>query len=347
MSYFKTINIGKVLGVTSTLNSTIATLGIGGVFTGVGENVTDYKSIGINIIASHASAIDGLEIQFSSNNSDWDLIHYFTIPATTGKFFNLPVEAKWFRVKYTNGGTQQSSFRLQTVYHATTTQPSTLRLSDDVDGETAAVLNRVIIAGDVGGTTYRNVTLDDLTSALPTLDFPHHEIHEGDSFSCYYTRVTASTNGHRSGLYIKTPIAPAGCHMVAQFSASTAATYSICEAPTIAANIGTHANVIYNRYRDSTNTSGCFSNATIPVVNNFTTLTEVQIAADGTWATGTVIRSAPLSAGTGPKPAGGSTRESQEYILKANTAYVFLLTNTSADANTHHILVDWYEHTTT
>lgn len=183
---------------------------------------------------------------------------------------------------------------------------------------------------------------EDIGGSSVVIDFAHAEIHEGDSYTAYYTRTTASTNAHRSGLYIKTPVGKL-CHMVVQFASSTAANYSICEAPVIAANIGTHANVIYNRYRDSANTSGCFDNATVRAANRYTTLTETQIAGDGTWTTGTVIRSAPLTAGSGPKPAGGSTRDTQEYILKANTAYVFLLTNTTADANVHNILCDWYE----
>jgi hypothetical protein len=182
------------------------------------------------------------------------------------------------------------------------------------------------------------------SKASVTIDFAHQEIHEGDSYSAYYTLTTAATTGHRTGLYIKTPTAASGkrIHITASFSASTAANYSICEAPTIASNVGTHANAIINRYRDSTHESGCYDNATTPAVNKFTTLTEAQIAADGTWALGTVIRTEPLRVGDAPKPAGGSSRDSQEYILKANTKYVFLLTNTASSANTHFILVDWY-----
>jgi hypothetical protein len=178
---------------------------------------------------------------------------------------------------------------------------------------------------------------------VEVIDRAHHEIHEGTSFTASYHVTTASTNAHRSGLYIKTPNNGKYCHAVVQFSCSTAATYSICEAPTIAANIGSHANVIYNRYRDNTTLSGCLDNATSAAANKYTTLTEAQIAGDGTWATGTVIRTAPMIAGTGPKPAGGSSRDTQEYILKANTKYVFLITNTTADANSHSILLDWYE----
>ena len=168
-------------------------------------------------------------------------------------------------------------------------------------------------------------------------------IHQGHSFTGYYTITTAATDGHRSGIYIKTPASKPLIKLIVSFSASTAASFSICEAPTIAANTGTHGVVIYNRYRDSIAQSHVFDNATIPAVNKFTTLTEAQIAGDGTWATGTVIRTEPLEVGAGPKPAGGSSSDTQEYILKKNTAYVFLLTNTVALANTHHILIDWKE----
>ncbi len=151
------VNVDILGTAISTLNSSIATLGNGGIFTGTSENVSKYKSIGIAVIASHASATNGLSCQFSSDNSNWDIVHSFTLAATTGKFFNLPVEAKWFRIIYTNGVTPQTYFRLQTIFHTTVTKESTLRVSEDIDGETAAQLSRVIIAGKKPDATYTNV----------------------------------------------------------------------------------------------------------------------------------------------------------------------------------------------
>ena len=190
---------------------------------------------------------------------------------------------------------------------------------------------------------YHTPRLDETSRAMLTIDLAHHKIHHCLSFTAYYTIKTAATDGHRSGLYLKTGSAWQ-IHLVVSFSASTAADFSLCEAPTIAANTGTHAVQMYNRDRNSSCASTCFDNATSRAVNKYTTLTEAEIAGDGTWATGTVIRTEPLTAGAGPKPAGGSGRDAQEYILKKDTAYVFLITNTVALANTHHILVDWYEH---
>jgi len=187
--------------------------------------------------------------------------------------------------------------------------------------------------------------VDGMTRALPIIEYEHHEIHSGSSFHAYFNNTTAATSGHRSGLYIKTPATGPHVHMVVEFSASVAANMSVLEAPTIAANTGTHGVSIFNRYRDSIKASGCFDNATVRAVNKCTTLNETQINGDGSWATGTVIMTEPLVAGSGPKPAGGSSRGEQEWILKANTAYVFLITNTVATANVHHISIDFYEHT--
>ena len=197
--------------------------------------------------------------------------------------------------------------------------------------------------GSTGEGTYRVPQLDATTHVLEVITDVHHEIHEEKSFTAYYARTTDATDTHRSGLYIKTPVAGPECHMVFSGACSTAANLSISEAPTIDANAGSHAGVVYNRYRKSTEASIVFDNATSPAVNKFTTLDETAIAG-GSWNAGTVLRSFPLATGSGPKPAGGVDRGMQEYILKPDTAYVLLLTNTAASANDHLLQMDWYEH---
>jgi hypothetical protein len=186
---------------------------------------------------------------------------------------------------------------------------------------------------------------DGITRALLVMDYEHHEVHSGSSFTLYYALTTAATDAHRTAVYFKTPTGTKLIHAIFSFSASTAANSHILEAPTIAANVGTHAVPIYNRYRDSTKTSIVSDNATSPAANKFTTLTEAQIDGDATFAEGTVLRTEPLVAGDGPKPSGGVSRGTEEYILKANTAYIAMIQNTTAAANTHTIEIDWYEHT--
>lgn len=119
----------------SLLNSTTATLTSGSVFTGTSEDVSNFSEIRISVIASHASATDGLSIQQSSDNTNWDITDTYTIPATTGKTFAVPRQARYFRVVYTNGGTGQSSFRLQTILNRTGTIASSQRSQDAYSNE--------------------------------------------------------------------------------------------------------------------------------------------------------------------------------------------------------------------
>ncbi len=198
------------------------------------------------------------------------------------------------------------------------------------------------ILGKTGNDTYQVPRIDPNTHAIETIENEHYEIHGGSSFTAYYTRTTDATDVHRSAIYLLTPVCCPDLHLVIHFSASFAAFFTICEGATIDINTGTNGVTILNRNRNSIKTSKARDNATAHTVNAITTFTEVQIAA-ANFVCGTTIRTEPIIAGGGPKPAGGEYRGVQEYILKRNTPYIFLLTNVGANANVHHIHIDWYE----
>ena len=126
-------------GVVSTVNSSTATLTANSTFTGTSEEVLDVSMIIVNVKASHASATDGLAIDFSPDGTNWDNSDKYTIPAATGKTFTAQPAGKYMRVRYTNGGTNQTYFRLETILKYVSTKPSSHRvqdtLSDDDDGE--------------------------------------------------------------------------------------------------------------------------------------------------------------------------------------------------------------------
>ena len=202
----------------------------------------------------------------------------------------------------------------------------------------------VPILGKTGDETYQVPTLDASTRAFPVLEYEHHEIHAGNTFTIYFANTTAGTATQRTGLYIKTPLGPREIHMIFSGSASLASQLSLHEAPTLTADAGTGGVAIYNRDRNSSETSIVFDNAASPAVNKFTTLVEADING-GSWNAGTTLRSFPLVAGSGPKPVGGDKRGEQEYILKFNTSYVLMLTGLTSTATNHLLLMDWYEHT--
>lgn len=121
---------GGVNTFISTANSSIATLTSGSVFTGTSEDVSQYSEIRVSVFSDVASATDGLSIQQSVNGTNWDITDVFTVPATIGKTFGFGVAEKFFRIVYTNGGTNQGSFRLQVILHKVRTKPSSNRPAD-------------------------------------------------------------------------------------------------------------------------------------------------------------------------------------------------------------------------
>lgn len=114
----------------SPTNSTSANLGSAGVFTGTSVDVLGYSSITVSVFANQISAVDGLQVQQSSDNVNWDFTDVFSIPISTGKTFSIPIQARYARVIYTNGATIQTVFRLQTILHAYKPRAASIRPQD-------------------------------------------------------------------------------------------------------------------------------------------------------------------------------------------------------------------------
>ena len=117
-------------GLISTNNSSSTPLGIGGVLTCTSDDVTEWGEARVSVFADQASATDGLQMQQSSNGTNWDIIDSYTIPASTGKTFSVALSAKHFRVVNTNGGVAQGVMRLQTKYFKSYNRGSSVRPQD-------------------------------------------------------------------------------------------------------------------------------------------------------------------------------------------------------------------------
>jgi len=188
------------------------------------------------------------------------------------------------------------------------------------------------------------VKKDGITSAATGIDYAHHELHGGSSFTCHYTQDVSDTND-RSIIVLKTPAAPKYCHTIVAASSTAAALAKITEAPTVTNDTGATL-AVYNRRRVGTpNESGVIDISQDPdTANAATYFTEATM---GNVTVGTVIAMTTLgAAGAGVvKQIGGVTRETQEWILKASTLYAFELISLDDTDNTHWIEVSWYEHT--
>lgn len=146
-------------GFISTNNSSTAALGISGVFTGTSDEITNYSSVTVYVFADVASATDGLSIQQSSNGTNWDVTDVYTIPASTGKTFGVQCTARYLRVVYTNGGTGQAIFRLQTILHINEQRTASVRPQDARSNENDFGEVVAYIAG-YNGTTWDRLRSD-------------------------------------------------------------------------------------------------------------------------------------------------------------------------------------------
>lgn len=139
--------------IVSTVNSTTATLaaspGPGHTFTGVAE----LAPRGELLIQSKSDVTGTLYLDFSTDGTNWDSTFPsagYSCAAGVPEVHRAVVGGRYFRVRYENGGTIQSYFRLQTSFSTTgpLSAPIGFTIADDAD----AIVTKSVISG-VGDTT--------------------------------------------------------------------------------------------------------------------------------------------------------------------------------------------------
>ena len=133
-------------------NSTTSTLIADAVYTGTGQDVSQCSVVTITLDSSHDSATDGMTFEFSTDNSNWDDVYSFTYTAANGaRRFQFPVTAQYFRIVYTNGGTGQTHFRVQTIAHDNATLTTVHRLVEAVHPDRSAQVMKTAIIAQAAG----------------------------------------------------------------------------------------------------------------------------------------------------------------------------------------------------
>ena len=141
-------------------NSSTSTLNAGIAFTGTGVDITLYASVTVFIAASHDSGAGGISLELSQDNTNWDENHTFTFDVSehTTREFIVPTHAQYFRIVYTNGGTNQTHFRLQTMLHTTPEHGELHRLSsEEVPDSLGTLVKSVIFAQAAGSGNFVSV----------------------------------------------------------------------------------------------------------------------------------------------------------------------------------------------
>lgn len=99
--------------VVSAGNSSTANLGAGATFTGTGESTLLVNAVQVVVFASQQVTV---EVQQSIDNTNWDVVESYVVPASTGDGRAFQATGSFVRVRVTNnGGSTTTAFRLQTV----------------------------------------------------------------------------------------------------------------------------------------------------------------------------------------------------------------------------------------
>lgn len=112
LSHFGQMNITQAV-VESTNNGSTSNLSSGASFTGTSDSTLAFGAIQVNLFATQKCTV---QVQQSTDNTNWDIVDTYIVPANTGDGRTIQAVASWFRVIVTNNGASSTtSFRLQTV----------------------------------------------------------------------------------------------------------------------------------------------------------------------------------------------------------------------------------------
>lgn len=192
------------------------------------------------------------------------------------------------------------------------------------------------------GTNWHPVRIDLATRSWQTIEYEHHEIHSGSSFTCHYNNDCTNT-GEGTAIAFKTPNTTKWIHVLFEASSTAGAYMAIYEDADLDLDEGTDL-AIYNRDRNSSTASTVLTIETAAEAGKATSYTEAQLSG-ATLSTATELERHYLGVAAAGADVSGLNRGNAEFILKQNTVYAFCVFSTSNDDNTHNLTLNWYEHT--
>jgi hypothetical protein len=114
-------------------NTTTNALGANEMFTGAADTMLSFQEIDINVAGSPSNAPGTLYFEFSPDGTNWDVSVPLVLTGPTLVPTILRAILPYFRVRYVNGGTAQTAFRLTTMFHRQTSTRLSRFLSQPID----------------------------------------------------------------------------------------------------------------------------------------------------------------------------------------------------------------------
>ena len=173
--------------------------------------------------------------------------------------------------------------------------------------------------------SYHDLKYDELTDVLNMIDYPHHEVHDGNHY--FMEGYIELNNGGKYFVKLETPDTMEWAHFKWEIESTGVLTTTLDEDASAGMSGGSSV-VPLNNNRNSANTSG------IVITGNTTSCT--------TYVTRVSNQKFGVAA-TPSKAVGGGAAREDELILKQGTVYCRSYTSGS-DSNIINFKANWYEH---
>ena len=126
-----------------------------------------WKRIGITIFSSHVSATNGVSIEFfqdlAGTQSLGSAVFTYDL-ANVMRTYDVELRGQSYKVSYTNDGTTQTTFRLTTQLHTTSSTGAMTSIETPVTGITGAQTVKSVLVGKREDNIYGNVGLSNTNS---------------------------------------------------------------------------------------------------------------------------------------------------------------------------------------
>lgn len=142
---------------TSTANSTTTPLTGDATFTGTGELISPYSVSHVSVVTDQDSATGGLSIQYSQDNTNWDVTETHTVTGGKPETIVSPHNGLYMRVVYTNGSTPQTYIRLQVMHHSIPIGAKIERIDGDIQDDHMAVTTKSVLMAKLPSGLYQTI----------------------------------------------------------------------------------------------------------------------------------------------------------------------------------------------
>jgi len=114
----------------------------------------------------------------------------FTLDAGANKIWTFGPHTRYFRVKFTNGASAQSTFGISTLIKTAYQKASSHRVTETISNQDDAELVKAVITGEDDTGTFQNVRTDSRGNLFTTVAKVITPVHEYDGFNNDTTKIS-------------------------------------------------------------------------------------------------------------------------------------------------------------